>query len=223
MGIGSRIAYNDTKLEPNMVLSNEPGYYQDGEFGIRIESLVVVKQEKTMHEFGGVKYYGMEHLTMVSSNSFVARPGARFSGLGTRGQERNNTLCWTSRALTALGDFSLHPTKLNPPLTHPFSSSAPSRRTSSTLRSCRSTSSSGSTSTTPKSETKLGLCCARPETTRRSSKSRSGSHSQSAFSLSISSPHPRSLIPARGWLQTERNMFPPSRWLERNTQPVSVV
>lgn len=64
MGIGSRIAYNDTKLEPNMVLSNEPGYYQDGEFGIRIESLVVVKQEKTMHEFGGVKYYGMEHLTM---------------------------------------------------------------------------------------------------------------------------------------------------------------
>lgn len=77
MGIGSRIAYNDTKLEPNMVLSNEPGYYQDGEFGIRIESLVVVKQEKTMHEFGGVKYYGMEHLTMVSSNSFVARPRAR--------------------------------------------------------------------------------------------------------------------------------------------------
>ena len=82
MGIGSRIAYNDTKLEPNMVLSNEPGYYQDGEFGIRIESLVVVKQEKTMHEFGGVKYYGMEHLTMVSTILLLLVPGrAPFSGL----------------------------------------------------------------------------------------------------------------------------------------------
>lgn len=70
MGIGSRIAYNDTKLEPNMVLSNEPGYYQDGEFGIRIESLVVVRPEKTLHEFGGVKYLGMEHLTMVSLPPF---------------------------------------------------------------------------------------------------------------------------------------------------------
>lgn len=65
MGIGSRVAYNDVKLEPTMVLSNEPGYYQDGEFGIRIESLVVVKNQQTPHEFGGVKYFGMEHLTMV--------------------------------------------------------------------------------------------------------------------------------------------------------------
>lgn len=31
-------------LQPGMVLSNEPGYYREGEFGIRIESLVVVNE-----------------------------------------------------------------------------------------------------------------------------------------------------------------------------------
>ena len=32
-----------TVLEPGMILSNEPGYYRDGEFGIRIENLIVVQ------------------------------------------------------------------------------------------------------------------------------------------------------------------------------------
>lgn len=84
MGIGSKIAYHDTKLEPNMVISNEPGYYQDGEFGIRIESLVVVRPQKTPHEFGGVKYYGMEHLTMVRHRSL----GSERSVSATRPQKR---------------------------------------------------------------------------------------------------------------------------------------
>jgi Xaa-Pro aminopeptidase len=34
----------DAALEPGMIVSNEPGYYKAGEYGIRIESLVVVKQ-----------------------------------------------------------------------------------------------------------------------------------------------------------------------------------
>ncbi|MXX88876.1 MAG: aminopeptidase P family protein [Boseongicola sp. SB0677_bin_26] len=33
-----------TRLEPGMILSNEPGYYRPGEFGIRIENLVVVRK-----------------------------------------------------------------------------------------------------------------------------------------------------------------------------------
>jgi len=33
-----------TVLEPGMILSNEPGYYREGEFGIRIENLVVVTE-----------------------------------------------------------------------------------------------------------------------------------------------------------------------------------
>ena len=30
-------------LEPGMILSNEPGYYREGAFGIRIENLVAVR------------------------------------------------------------------------------------------------------------------------------------------------------------------------------------
>jgi len=33
-----------TVLEPGMILSNEPGYYREGAFGIRIENLVVVQE-----------------------------------------------------------------------------------------------------------------------------------------------------------------------------------
>lgn len=33
----------DVKLEPGMILSNEPGYYKPGAFGIRIENLIVVR------------------------------------------------------------------------------------------------------------------------------------------------------------------------------------
>jgi len=34
---------NATALKPGMVLSNEPGYYKTGEYGIRIENLIVVE------------------------------------------------------------------------------------------------------------------------------------------------------------------------------------
>jgi Xaa-Pro aminopeptidase len=34
---------NRVALEPGMILSNEPGYYKDGEYGIRIENLIVVQ------------------------------------------------------------------------------------------------------------------------------------------------------------------------------------
>ncbi|MCB2116418.1 MAG: aminopeptidase P family protein [Rhodobacteraceae bacterium] len=34
----------DVPLEPGMILSNEPGYYREGAFGIRIENLVLVEE-----------------------------------------------------------------------------------------------------------------------------------------------------------------------------------
>ncbi|GAB4260801.1 MAG: aminopeptidase P family protein [Pararhodobacter sp.] len=37
-------------LEPGMILSNEPGYYRAGAFGIRIENLVVVKEAEPLGE-----------------------------------------------------------------------------------------------------------------------------------------------------------------------------
>ncbi len=39
---------SEVKLEPGMILSNEPGYYREGAYGIRIENLIAVREaEKT--------------------------------------------------------------------------------------------------------------------------------------------------------------------------------
>lgn len=47
-------------LEPGMILSNEPGYYKEGEYGIRIESLIyVIKLTKPKG------FLGFEPLTLV--------------------------------------------------------------------------------------------------------------------------------------------------------------
>ncbi|MEO0655424.1 MAG: M24B family metallopeptidase, partial [Pseudomonadota bacterium] len=35
---------SEVALEPGMILSNEPGYYREGAFGIRIENLIVVRE-----------------------------------------------------------------------------------------------------------------------------------------------------------------------------------
>jgi Xaa-Pro aminopeptidase len=51
-------------LLPGMVCSNEPGYYEDGSFGIRIENLFVIREHDTAFRFGGQSYYGSERLTV---------------------------------------------------------------------------------------------------------------------------------------------------------------
>ncbi|KAI0796341.1 Creatinase/aminopeptidase [Irpex lacteus] len=63
-GIGIRIAYNSTPLKAGMTVSNEPGYYADGRFGIRIEDVVVVKEVQTRNNFGEKGYLGFERVTM---------------------------------------------------------------------------------------------------------------------------------------------------------------
>ncbi|WOJ98421.1 aminopeptidase P family protein [Congregibacter brevis] len=40
-------AWNATALAPGMIVSNEPGYYRDGAFGIRCENLCVVREANT--------------------------------------------------------------------------------------------------------------------------------------------------------------------------------
>ena len=37
---------NKVSLKPGMIISNEPGYYKEGYFGIRIENLIYIKQNK---------------------------------------------------------------------------------------------------------------------------------------------------------------------------------
>jgi hypothetical protein len=52
-----------TPLEAGMIVSNEPGYYEDGSFGIRIENLLAIKEMETPFRFGGQSYLGFERLT----------------------------------------------------------------------------------------------------------------------------------------------------------------
>ena len=47
-----------------MVVSNEPGYYEDGAFGIRIENLLVIHEAETAFKFGGQPFFGFERLTL---------------------------------------------------------------------------------------------------------------------------------------------------------------
>ncbi len=48
---------NKINFREGMILSNEPGYYEDGKFGIRIENLIRVKKKK--------KVYSFDNLTMA--------------------------------------------------------------------------------------------------------------------------------------------------------------
>ena len=48
--------YSTTELKPGMILSNEPGYYEKGKFGLRIENLVYIKKEKKEMKFENLTY-----------------------------------------------------------------------------------------------------------------------------------------------------------------------
>ena len=53
---------NGVALRAGMILSNEPGYYSQGKYGIRIESLVLVVEK---HVSEGTRFLGFETLTRV--------------------------------------------------------------------------------------------------------------------------------------------------------------
>ena len=56
-------AGSDEPLQAGMILSNEPGYYKSGEYGIRIENLILV-EERTIAGAEG-RYFGFETLTFA--------------------------------------------------------------------------------------------------------------------------------------------------------------
>lgn len=57
----SRIS--EVPLEPGMILSNEPGYYREGAFGIRLENLIVVQEAPPRGD--NRAQYGFETVTFV--------------------------------------------------------------------------------------------------------------------------------------------------------------
>ena len=50
-------------MQVGMVVSNEPGYYEDGAFGIRIENLLITKEADTPFRYAGQTYMCFEPLT----------------------------------------------------------------------------------------------------------------------------------------------------------------
>lgn len=52
-------------LKPGMILSNEPGYYREGAFGIRIENLIVVQPAPVLEGADDRPMYAFETLTWV--------------------------------------------------------------------------------------------------------------------------------------------------------------
>lgn len=65
IGIGTRASYSEVSLSIGNVLSDEPGYYEDGNFGIRIENMIMAREAQTTHKFGEKPWLGFECVTRV--------------------------------------------------------------------------------------------------------------------------------------------------------------
>lgn len=63
--ISPRGSPDDPGLEPGQILSNEPGYYEAGAFGIRIENLVVTRSTETKYNFSNRGFLRLETITLV--------------------------------------------------------------------------------------------------------------------------------------------------------------
>ncbi|WP_372397012.1 aminopeptidase P family protein [Azospirillum sp. HJ39] len=75
---------NSVALQPGMILSNEPGYYRTGAYGIRIENLIVVEPLEAEGELAGAErpMLGFRPLTLVPIDRKAIEP-ALLSGAET--------------------------------------------------------------------------------------------------------------------------------------------
>ncbi|XP_037944861.1 xaa-Pro aminopeptidase ApepP [Teleopsis dalmanni] len=64
IGVGIRIMPDDPGLQENMFISNEPGYYHEGEFGIRIEDIVQIVPGASKYNFGNRGALSFKTITM---------------------------------------------------------------------------------------------------------------------------------------------------------------
>jgi Xaa-Pro aminopeptidase len=76
----SRIS--EVPLEPGMILSNEPGYYREGHFGIRLENLIVVQDAPALPGGDDRRQLSFETITFVPLDRRLIRtdllaPGER--------------------------------------------------------------------------------------------------------------------------------------------------
>ncbi|KAL4981144.1 hypothetical protein BDW66DRAFT_156236 [Aspergillus desertorum] len=74
VGIGTRVQYTEVPLAPGNVISDEPGFYEDGKFGIRIENVIMVREVQTTHKFSERPWLGFEHVTMCPIGQNLIEP-----------------------------------------------------------------------------------------------------------------------------------------------------
>lgn len=65
MGITWRPMPDDPGLDEGMFLSNEPGYYEEGKFGFRIEDIVQVVKADTKNNFNDRGFLTFDTITLV--------------------------------------------------------------------------------------------------------------------------------------------------------------
>jgi len=64
-GIGFRKRHHEMGFVEGMTTSNEPGYYEEGGFGIRIENICVCVPAETPHRFAGRKFLGFDTVSFA--------------------------------------------------------------------------------------------------------------------------------------------------------------
>ncbi|KNC46302.1 peptidase [Thecamonas trahens ATCC 50062] len=63
--ISYRAAANNPPLKAGMTVTNEPGYYEDGAFGFRIENVMLVVPAATPHNFDATDFLAFETITFA--------------------------------------------------------------------------------------------------------------------------------------------------------------
>ena len=64
-GISFRKNIHEVGFQKGMITSNEPGYYEEGTFGCRIEDIMITVDGKTPNRFGNKDYCAFQTATMV--------------------------------------------------------------------------------------------------------------------------------------------------------------
>ena len=58
---------NKIKFKPGMIISNEPGYYERGKFGLRIENLIYTKKKKNGMKFENLTYAPIDKSLIIKN------------------------------------------------------------------------------------------------------------------------------------------------------------
>ncbi|KAJ2484672.1 hypothetical protein IWW37_006121 [Coemansia sp. RSA 2050] len=81
-GVGMRMNYLSAGFQHGMTITNEPGYYEDGGFGIRIENTCLVVKTETKFDYtgGAGGYLTFEPVTMVPIQKKLIQSGLLSEG-----------------------------------------------------------------------------------------------------------------------------------------------